>query len=142
MEDGTSADTEKQQKKKKLRGFSPPANYTDRATAACRRNSDIKSNMEIPNNSAALYPENHLIITFLLCYWSLKAKVDIFPIQEYNPYSKQCNKTEMGNRLRYTTYCNLYQFSLICIAKIFQLEGNLNSVTTGFYKSALNPQSG
>jgi hypothetical protein len=22
---------------KKLRGFSPPANYTDRATAACRR---------------------------------------------------------------------------------------------------------
>jgi hypothetical protein len=23
--------------KKKLRGFSPPANYTDRATAACRR---------------------------------------------------------------------------------------------------------
>jgi hypothetical protein len=24
--------------KKKLRGFSPQANYTDRATAACRRN--------------------------------------------------------------------------------------------------------
>jgi hypothetical protein len=23
--------------KKKLRGFSPPANYTDRATVACRR---------------------------------------------------------------------------------------------------------
>jgi hypothetical protein len=23
--------------KQKLRGFSPPANYTDRATAACRR---------------------------------------------------------------------------------------------------------
>jgi hypothetical protein len=23
--------------KKKLRGFSPPENYTDRATAACRR---------------------------------------------------------------------------------------------------------
>jgi hypothetical protein len=23
--------------KNKLRGFSPPANYTDRATAACRR---------------------------------------------------------------------------------------------------------
>jgi hypothetical protein len=26
-----------QQCKKKLRGFSPQANYTDRATAACRR---------------------------------------------------------------------------------------------------------
>jgi hypothetical protein len=24
-------------KQNKLRGFSPPANYTDRATAACRR---------------------------------------------------------------------------------------------------------
>jgi hypothetical protein len=24
-------------KENKLRGFSPPANYTDRATAACRR---------------------------------------------------------------------------------------------------------
>jgi hypothetical protein len=25
------------QQQNKLRGFSPPANYTDRATAACRR---------------------------------------------------------------------------------------------------------
>jgi hypothetical protein len=25
------------QKQNKLRGFNPPANYTDRATAACRR---------------------------------------------------------------------------------------------------------
>jgi hypothetical protein len=27
----------KQKQKRKLRGFSPPVNYTDRATVACRR---------------------------------------------------------------------------------------------------------
>jgi hypothetical protein len=30
-------DTKKKKKKTKLRGLSPQANYTDRATAACRR---------------------------------------------------------------------------------------------------------
>jgi hypothetical protein len=35
--DNKSKNTPMQQKQKKLRGFSPPANYTDWATAACRR---------------------------------------------------------------------------------------------------------
>jgi hypothetical protein len=43
---GVHVITKDQINHKKLRGLSPPANYTDRATAVCRRNSCQLSRIE------------------------------------------------------------------------------------------------